>query len=298
MSSFLILASAAVRADILRGPLGGRLRMTVNDWRIGITSAPHQTVSPIGKFVTTALLGSCPHAGRDRICGRPPAHAVDRPPGNRIFAGAGDDEFFLGVKTYRARIVGIDVEIEALRRNALRRGEERGADARSPALRRDDKLVEIKRAAVDGDKADHDGIAGILFAVLFLFDVLGFGDDDFGAGRELVAPARPPPRQPLGEIKLRIGRLPGFEPQRDGGILVFGGVRAQRTSRPAHGATVCFCASCNSRNSSRCMVSLPATIWPFSKMASSPSRSLTKPPASRTRIEPAARSHGDRSRSQ
>ena len=41
-----------------------------------------------------------------------------------------------------------------------------------------------------------------------------------------------------------------------------------------------------SRNCSRCMVSLPAPTWPLAGWRRPPSRSLTKPPASRTRIMP------------
>jgi len=45
-------------------------------------------------------------------------------------------------------------------------------------------------------------------------------DHDFGARDQLAAPALAPPREALGKIDLRIGRLPGALPQRDGGVLV------------------------------------------------------------------------------
>ena len=186
-----------------------------------------------------------------------------------------------------ARVVGVDVEIEPARRHALGFGDQRHADARTPMLRRHHDLIEIERARIDGDEADHSGFSR----------ASSLRNHDVGGGHKLTAPALPPPAEPLGEIEFRVSRLPGPQPQRDRGILVARVVAAQHESR-AHGATASLPASLRRRRSSRCMVSLPATTWPLAKMSSSPSRSLTKPPASRTRIEPAAMSHGDRSRSQ
>ena len=50
---------------------------------------------------------------------RPPRHAVHRLAADLIFAGAGNDEAGFLVKADGARIVGIDVEIETVRRNAF-----------------------------------------------------------------------------------------------------------------------------------------------------------------------------------
>src|SRR6516164_8563851 len=96
----------------------------------------------------------------------------------------------------------------------------------------------------------------------------GFGHDD-ARGTSEAAPVIAPPREAHGEVDAAAASLPAVFP-----------------------------ASRNSCSNSRCMVSLPATTLPFCKMASPPSISLIKPPASRTKSEPAARSQGDRSRSQ
>ena len=57
-------------------------------------------------------------------------------------------------------------------------------------------------------------------------------------------------------------------------------------------------ASFSVRSSSRWMSSLPARMPPVLIMSSRPSRSVTKPPASRTNAMPPAISHGERPRSQ
>ena len=149
--------------------------------------------------------GHAPDAGRARrpLCAAgeaavsggliswPPAHAMHRLAGNRILAGASDEKSEPAVKADGADIVDVDVEIEAGRRYALGFGDQRRADAGAPMLRRHHDLVEIKRARIDRDEADHRAA--------------GFRDHDFGYRQKLVAPALAPPVEPLGEIKLRIG---------------------------------------------------------------------------------------------
>src|SRR5580704_5748805 len=110
---------------------------------------------------------------------------------NRIGTGAGDEKSEPAVKADGADIVDIDVEIEAGRRHALGFGDQRRADAGAPMLRRHYDLIEIKRARVDGDEADHRAV--------------GFRNYDFGDRQKLVAPALAPPVEPLGEIELWIG---------------------------------------------------------------------------------------------
>src|SRR5208282_4817864 len=104
-------------------------------------------ISPIGKLLTAGLVRKT----TDAVRLRPPAHAVDRLAGDRIDAGAADDKSLLAVEADRARVVGVDVEVEAGRRDALGRRDQRRADARSPMLRRHHDLVEIERARIDGD---------------------------------------------------------------------------------------------------------------------------------------------------
>ena len=70
------------------------------------------------------------------------------------------------VKADGARVVDIDVEIEAGRRDALGFGDQRRADAGAPMFRRHYDLVEVKRARIDGDEADHRAV--------------GFRDHHFG----------------------------------------------------------------------------------------------------------------------
>src|SRR5271163_2410551 len=94
-------------------------------------------------------------AARSTDGSRLPAHAVNRFAGDRIFAGAADDELLLAVKVYCARIVRVDVEIESLWRDAFCFGNERRADARTPMLRRHHDLIEIERFGIDRDEADH-----------------------------------------------------------------------------------------------------------------------------------------------
>ena len=90
-------------------------------------------------------------AGRSR----PPAHAMHRLAGDRIGAGAGDEKSEPAVKADGAGVVDVDVEIEAGRRHALGFGDQRRADAGAPMLRCYNDLVEIERARIDGDEADH-----------------------------------------------------------------------------------------------------------------------------------------------
>src|SRR6202035_6087895 len=123
-----------------------------------------------------------------------------------IFAGAGDQKSEPAVKADGARVIDIDVEIEAGRRDALGFGDQNRADAGAPIFRRHHDLVEIKRARIDGDEADHVAIS--------------LSDHDFGGWQKLVAPTRTPPVEPLGEIKLRVSFLPGPQPKRDGRVLV------------------------------------------------------------------------------
>ena len=58
-----------------------------------------------------------------RLASRPPAHAMHRFAGDRIFARAADDKAELAVEGDGARIVGVDVEIEARRRQPFRLGD-------------------------------------------------------------------------------------------------------------------------------------------------------------------------------
>ena len=101
---------------------------------------------------------------------------VDRPAAERIDPIAADDEAFFLIKRDRPRIIGVDVEIKPARRYTLCLGNERAGKPFAPIFRRDDDLVEIKRAWVGGDKADHF--------------VAGFGHRN-GRGRDQAAPLAP-----------------------------------------------------------------------------------------------------------
>ena len=86
-------------------------------------------------------------------------------------------------------------------------------------LRRDHDLIEIAGLRIDGHEADRL--------------VAGFGNHDVRGLGELVAPAFPPPVEPLREIDLRIGGLPAAQPERDRGVFIFCVVRAQRNGKRA-----------------------------------------------------------------
>src|ERR1700722_13704164 len=157
-------------------------------------------------------------------------------------------------------------------------------------FRRDHELIQIARRSIDGDEADHV--------------VLHLRDDDLGGRQELVAPALAPPVEARGEIDIRIGRLPGAQPQCDGGVFIVRPVGPQRKAgRRRHGVAASLLASLpaslpasfRSLSGSRCMASFPAAIWPLAKMASWPARPETRPPASPTRMMPAAISQDERS---
>ncbi len=83
-------------------------------------------------------------------------------------------------------------------------------------LGRHHDLVEIKRARIDRDEADHHAV--------------GLGDHDFGDRQKLVAPALAPPVEPLGKIKFRISLLPGPQPKCYGGVLIARLVTTQRNA--------------------------------------------------------------------
>src|SRR5260370_5794111 len=218
-------------------------------------------------------------------------HMVNRPAAERATPVAGNDKAFLGIEGQRARIIGIDVEVQALRREPFGLGDQRAADPDAPIFRCDDKLIEIERARIDCDKSNH-----FLLADHFLSRL---GHHDLRIGHQILAPLPAPPVEPPGEVDIRISLLPSVQPQRHRGVLVARRIIAAERKNAhveigavAASRSAVFAASCNSRNSSRCMVSLPATTLPLVKMASPPSRSLMKPPAPRTKIDPAAKSTG------
>src|SRR6516225_914601 len=151
---------------------------------------------------------------------RPPAHLVDGRARAPIEGFAGDDEALLFIKANGARIVLVDVQIEAGGRYPLGFGNERRGDAQSPRFRRDHGLIDVEGAVIDGHKAEHSSAA--------------FRHRDRCRRHELIAPALAPPVDAVVEIDLGIGELPGAPPQFDRLSLVVGRIAAKREGRADH----------------------------------------------------------------
>ncbi len=86
-------------------------------------------------------------ARADTSLSRPPAHLVHRRAGAPVDASPAIDEALLLVEADGARIVVIDVQVEAWRRHPLGLGHQRGGDARAPGFRRHHDLIEMSRCA-------------------------------------------------------------------------------------------------------------------------------------------------------
>src|SRR5437016_10962448 len=151
---------------------------------------------------------------------RPPAHLVDGRARAPIKRFAGDDEALLFIKANGARIVLVDVQIEAGGRYPLGFGNQRRGDAQSPRFRGDHGLIDVEGAGIDGDEAEH-------FSV-------GFSHRDRCRRHELVAPALAPPVDAVVGIDMGIGELPGAPPQFDRRGFVRGPVAAKRERRADH----------------------------------------------------------------
>jgi hypothetical protein len=111
---------------------------------------------------------------------------MHRFPADRILSFTGNRKSVLTVERNRARVVGVDVEIETPRRDTFRFNDKSFPDTRAPAFRRHDKLIEIKRLRIDGDKADRR--------------VRSLSNHNFRRRHQLIAPTLPPPFEPRGEI--------------------------------------------------------------------------------------------------
>src|SRR5262245_53565543 len=123
---------------------------------------------------------------RGRRRSRPPAHLVDGRARAPIERFAGDDEALLFIKANGARIVLVDVQIEAGGRYPLGFGNQRRGDAQSPCFRGDHGLIDVEGPGIDGDEAEH-------FSV-------GLRHRDRCHRNELVAPALAPPVDAVVEI--------------------------------------------------------------------------------------------------
>src|SRR5256886_8600229 len=125
---------------------------------------------------------------------RPPAHLVDGRARAPIKRFAGDDEALLFIKANGARIVLVDVQIEAGGRYPLGFGNQRRGDAQSPRFRGNHGLIDIEGAGIDGDAADH-------FSV-------GFSHPGRCRRTEPGAPAPAPPVDAVVEIDIGLGWRP------------------------------------------------------------------------------------------
>src|ERR1700758_3803768 len=110
----------------------------------------------------------------------PPTHVIDRPAAERVKPVAGDDKaYFPSIESDGARIIGIDVEVKASWREAFRFRDQLGTRASAPEARRDNELIDVPRALIDRDKADHA--------------VKRLGDYDLRGRHQVVAPLAAPP---------------------------------------------------------------------------------------------------------
>ena len=126
----------------------------------------------------------------------------------------------LFIKANGARIVLVDVQVEAAGRDPLGFGDERGGDASAPRFRRHHRLIDIEGARIDGDEAEHLSVR--------------FRHRNRCRRDELLAPTLAPPVDPLVEIDLGIGELPGAPPQFDRRGLVGGRIGAKHEERADH----------------------------------------------------------------
>src|SRR5262249_454753 len=150
----------------------------------------------------------------------PPAHLVNWRTRTPIEGFAGDDEAVLFIKANGARIVLVDVQVEAGGRYPLGFLGGSGGDPQSPSLGRDYCLIYIEGARIDGDEAEHFPVR--------------FRHRDRGRRYDLLAPALAPPVDPLVEIDVRVGNLPCAPPQFDRRGFIGGRIAAERKRHGPH----------------------------------------------------------------
>ena len=112
------------------------------------------------------------------------------------------------------------VKVEAGGRYAFGFGDERRRHAQPPRLRRDHRLVDIERARIDGDEAEHFSVC--------------FRNRDRCRRDDFLAPTLAPPVDPLVEIDVGIGDLPSAPPQFDRRGLVGPRITAKREAGTDH----------------------------------------------------------------